>query len=70
MARTGKIKFYSPVRRYGFVIDNDNGMEYFFTPEDFEEYVKSGDEVMYDLKQTNKGIRATHIIKLEDGGRD
>lgn len=69
MSHTGKVKFWSPRRQFGFIINADTGAEHFFTPEDFEEYVKSGDEVMYDLIQTRKGIRATHIIKLDDGGR-
>ena len=69
MLQQGKIKFWSPIRQYGFIINDDTGEEHFFTPEDFEEYVKSGDEVMYDLIQTRKGIRATHIIKLDDGVR-
>jgi len=70
MARSGKIKFYSPVRAYGFVVDNDNGCEYFFTPEDFSEYVSKNDDVMYDLIQTHKGTRATNIVKVEKYGKD
>lgn len=69
MALKGKIKFYSPTRGYGFVTD-DYGSEFFFTPSDFSEHLNKGDEVLFDLANGKKGLKATNIVKIEKIGKD
>ena len=70
MARKGTIKFYSPTRCYGFVIDDDSDTEFFFAPNDFSEHLTKGDEVLFDLANGKKGLKATNIVKIEKFGKD
>ncbi len=69
MSRKGTIKFYSPTRCYGFVIDEESGAEFFFAPNDFSEHLSKGDEVLYDLANGRKGLKATNIVKVEKYGK-
>lgn len=70
MERKGTIKFINPRRGgYGFVVDED-GQEYFFGQGDTTEYVMAGDRVIFDLANGKKGLKATHIIKIEKIGKD
>jgi cold shock CspA family protein len=71
MARKGTIKFINPrCGGYGFVIDDEDGQEYFFGQGDTTEYVMAGDKVMFDLIQGRKGLKATTLVKLEKYGQD
>lgn len=70
MAHQGRIKFYTIQKQFGFVVDNDNGREYFFTRGDWTGPLKKGDDVLFDLVQGRKGIKATNIQVLEQYGND
>ena len=64
----GKVKWFSNERGYGFLLvdgDEDNN-EYFvhFSSIDMEGYktLKAGQEVEFELKDTDKGIQAVNVI--------
>ena len=64
----GKVKWFSNERGYGFLlVDGDEANnEYFvhFSSIDMEGYktLKAGQEVEFELKDTDKGIQATNVI--------
>jgi len=64
---TGKVKWFSNERGYGFLLvdgDPDNN-EYFvhFSSIDMDGYktLKAGQEVEFELKDTDKGIQAVNV---------
>lgn len=64
---TGKVKFYSMGRGYGFLIDDqDNSREYFFHVTGLTNgLVKKDDKVEFELQTTKRGVKAVRIKKLD-----
>lgn len=60
--RDGHIKFYNPMKEYGFLIDDETGINYFFCKGDFiGGVIKSRGRVTFEVVQGRKGLKAAKI---------
>ena len=61
----GKVKFYdNVVRHFGFIACDEGG-DAFFKSYDIEETVTDGDQVEFDVIETDRGPRAKRIKKAK-----
>ena len=64
----GKVKFFSGSKGYGF-ITGDDGKDYFVhisaIPEGLRLY--EGDDVSFDVAETERGMQAQNVQKVEGG---
>lgn len=61
--QTGKIKFINPRQSYGFLTDNRN-VEYFFSLSGgFDRSLQANDEVVFDITEGLRGLKAVNIRK-------
>jgi len=60
----GNLKWFSIIRGYGFIISD--GVDYFFhiTEKRDSGEILEGDELMFEIKQTEKGFSATNVTKI------
>ena len=63
----GVVKWFSNERGYGFILKNeDDSSEYFvhFSSIDMDGYktLKAGMKVIFELKETDKGIQAVNVV--------
>jgi len=73
----GKVKFYNKDRGYGFIIENTTLKEVFFHFSATWDRVVKDDEVLYELAEGEKGIKAVNVrrnkkaqsAKIEDNGK-
>lgn len=68
---TGKVKWFSSSRGYGFVTeDGDEQTEFFvhFSSVSMDGYktLNAGDNVSFVLKQTDKGVQAVDVSLVEE----
>lgn len=63
----GTVKSFNRHKSYGFII-GENGNEYFFHSLNLEDRrtIKPGEIVIFKSKVTDKGIRATHIRRVNE----
>lgn len=71
MAR-GKVKWFSTDKGYGFISPEDGSKDVFVHRSsvddlDWEEGLREGEEVEYDVEQTPKGLNAQNVERLEKG---
>lgn len=67
---TGKVKWFNNERGYGFILDpEDETTEYFvhYTSIEMEGFktLKTGQEVTFELKETDKGTQAVNVQPVE-----
>lgn len=64
---TGRVKWYSPVKRYGFISRNDDGGDLFVHRSVITAFSKrfpslrNGEEVEFSVVQTTQGVEATYV---------
>ena len=67
----GKVKFFSGSKGYGF-ITGDDGKDYFVhisaIPEGLRLY--EGDDVSFDVAETERGMQAQNVQKVEGGSEE
>ncbi len=59
---TGRVKWYSDKRGYGFIAA-DSGTDYFFHVYDVinQHSHNEGDRVRFELKETSRGLKAVRV---------
>lgn len=64
---TGKVKFYSKSKAYGFIVDSETGAEIFVHITGIKGRVelKPEDTVSYELIETPKGLSAVEVEVLK-----
>lgn len=60
---TGKVKWYSSTKGYGFILC-DSGKEVFCHYTQTKNDLKENDCVQFDLYETDKGYNAKNVVKL------
>jgi len=58
---TGKCKFFSEQKGYGFIKDDDSENEYFVHITNVIDRIQENDEVSFDLADGKKGKMATNV---------
>lgn len=59
--RTGTVKFFNDSKGYGFIIDSEDGKEYFVHISGLVDEVTKNDEVTYELTEGKKGLNAINV---------
>jgi cold shock protein len=70
---TGKIKWFSDAKGYGF-IEREGGGDVFVHHSAIEgqgfKTLKEGERVEFDLLEEERGPKARNVVRLEESGRD
>lgn len=59
--KSGVVKFFNKDKGYGFIIDEDNGEEYFFHVTKLKQEVKKDDKVEFEVEEGKRGLQAVGI---------
>lgn len=65
-ALTGKVKWFSNVKGYGFIVgegDKDVFVHYSAISKEGYKRLKGGEEVSYELAENKKGVQAANVVK-------
>ena len=57
----GTVKFFNDSKGFGFIIDEENGKEYFVHISGLIDEVAEGNEVTFELKEGRKGLNAVDV---------
>ena len=61
----GRIKFWNPMKGFGF-IETEDGKDIFFHVEDFKELkLRLNEEVEFDMKKDKKGDKAIKVKRIK-----
>jgi CspA family cold shock protein len=62
---TGKVRFYNPRKRYGFIVDDETKEDVFFHISGLADIIKENDEVTFDIEidSDRKRPKAVNIEK-------
>lgn len=61
--QTGKVKFFNKKNKFGFVIDDASGKEYYVHIKDVEGQIEQGDTVSFELKEAARGPQCVNVKK-------
>ena len=62
---SGKVKFYNPLKKFGFIIDLSSDAEYFFHAHDCKDTEYSeGDKVTFEIADSRVKENAVCAIKV------
>ncbi|MCD4681708.1 MAG: cold shock domain-containing protein [Bacteroidales bacterium] len=59
--KTGKVKFFNASKGFGFIIDDEDGKDYFVHVSGLIDEVRDEDEVTFELKEGKKGLNAVDV---------
>lgn len=65
--KTGKVKFVDKTRGFGFITNDDDKKDIYFSVADVErkQRLEAGDNVSFELEKTPQGTKAIKITKTK-----
>jgi len=67
LMRTGKVKWFNAAKGFGFIADDQGGDDVFvhFSAVEMDGYkdLKEAEAVEYDAQTTDKGLKATRVVR-------
>ena len=57
----GTVKFYNETKGFGFIKDDETGVEYFVHVTGLKDKIKDNDHVTFELKEGQKGMNAVEV---------
>lgn len=64
-ALEGRVEYYNPEKRYGFIKDTASMYKYFFHISNAPDSIKEGNKVSFELERGPKGMNAVKIILID-----
>lgn len=61
----GTVKWFNPHKRYGFIEREEEDEDVFVHLNEIQEPIGDGDEVEFDVEETEKGPQAKNVKKIE-----
>ena len=62
---TGTVKWFNPTKGFGFISQDEAGKDVFVHSNELNRvYINEGDNVEFDIVETEKGLSAQNIKKL------
>ncbi|HEU4716902.1 MAG TPA: cold shock domain-containing protein [Bacteroidia bacterium] len=59
----GKVKFFNAKNKFGFIVENGTGREFYVHVKDVTGTIAEGDEVEFELEEKKKGPAAVRVKK-------
>jgi CspA family cold shock protein len=59
--KKGTVKFFNGTKGFGFVVDAEEGTEYFVHVSGLIDEINEGDEVEFELQEGRKGLNAVNV---------
>ena len=61
---TGKVKFYNTLKNYGYIKNERDGRDYYFTFNDCTDLVSPGDRVSFEIGNSPRGPKAKTVTAI------
>jgi CspA family cold shock protein len=62
--KQGKVKFFNESKGFGFIKDNESGIEYFVHVSGLIDEIREDDEVAFELQQGKRGLNAVNVKQV------
>ena len=63
--KTGKVKFFNEAKGFGFILEDETGIEIFVHHSGLIDKVKENDAVNYEVVEGKKGMNAVNVKKIQ-----
>jgi CspA family cold shock protein len=68
--RKGTVKFFNLKKGFGFITDEKTGTALYVHEEDCEDIITDGDEVLFEVKDGEKGPQAFNVEQFFEDDED
>lgn len=59
--KNGRVKFYDQTKGFGFVVDSEDGTEYFVHATGLTEQIDKDDNVEFEIVEGKRGLNAINV---------